>query len=284
MASGILLKPADAADIATPATGKVTVFLDQATGEPAFKDDTATVTPLRGATGATGATGDPGADGQGVPVGGTAGQVLTKQSGTDFDADWETPSGGGGSGALVLLESHTASASSSLDFTTRNAAGQSGATFQSDYDQYIIELINIIPTTNAVQLLMRMSVSAAFDATAGNYSWDDMRIGPGGAAAGGSASAQTSLNITGSGNVENLKNTAAEGGLNGHFRLFNPLSTTAHKTILGNTAFQSGNNSTYVVGVVGGKYINTAAIDGIRFLHNSGTIASGTIRVYGVAK
>lgn len=33
----------------------------------------------------------------GLPTGGTTGQVLTKQSGTDGDADWEDPAGGGGS-------------------------------------------------------------------------------------------------------------------------------------------------------------------------------------------
>jgi hypothetical protein len=33
--------------------------------------------------------------GTGLPDGGTDGQVLTKQSATDGDADWETPSGGG---------------------------------------------------------------------------------------------------------------------------------------------------------------------------------------------
>lgn len=32
----------------------------------------------------------------GLPSGGADGQVLTKQSATNFDADWETPSGGGG--------------------------------------------------------------------------------------------------------------------------------------------------------------------------------------------
>ena len=32
----------------------------------------------------------------GLPAGGVAGDVLTKQSGTDGDADWEAPSGGGG--------------------------------------------------------------------------------------------------------------------------------------------------------------------------------------------
>ena len=38
----------------------------------------------------------PGPAGPGVAPGGTVGQVLTKQSGTDFDTDWEDPTGGGG--------------------------------------------------------------------------------------------------------------------------------------------------------------------------------------------
>lgn len=37
-----------------------------------------------------------GGTGEGLPAGGTAGQVLTKRSATDGDADWEDPSGGGG--------------------------------------------------------------------------------------------------------------------------------------------------------------------------------------------
>lgn len=39
-------------------------------------------------TGATGAKGDPG---QGVPVGGSAGQVLSKKTATSFDTQWVTP-------------------------------------------------------------------------------------------------------------------------------------------------------------------------------------------------
>ncbi|HVP57597.1 MAG TPA: hypothetical protein VMU02_05830 [bacterium] len=31
-----------------------------------------------------------------LPAGGTTGQVLTKVDGTDYNVDWETPSGGGG--------------------------------------------------------------------------------------------------------------------------------------------------------------------------------------------
>ena len=46
--------------------------------------------------GADGQQGTPGTNGQGVPTGGTAGQVLTKVDGTDYNTQWSTPSGGGG--------------------------------------------------------------------------------------------------------------------------------------------------------------------------------------------
>ena len=49
-----------------------------------------------GATGAAGATGATGAAGVGVPSGGTTGQVLTKIDGTNYNTNWQTPSGGGG--------------------------------------------------------------------------------------------------------------------------------------------------------------------------------------------
>lgn len=76
MASGITLKRTDDADIPTPATDKATVFLNDADGMPAVKDDAGSVTSLIGATG------------PGVPNGGTTGQVLAKASGTDLDTGW----------------------------------------------------------------------------------------------------------------------------------------------------------------------------------------------------
>lgn len=48
-----------------------------------------------------GAKGDTGATGQGVPTGGTAGQVLAKRSGTNYDTEWVNQSGGGADPATV---------------------------------------------------------------------------------------------------------------------------------------------------------------------------------------
>jgi hypothetical protein len=48
-----------------------------------------------GATGPQGAQGDPG---EGVPTGGTTGQVLKKTSNADYDTEWANETGGGGGG------------------------------------------------------------------------------------------------------------------------------------------------------------------------------------------
>ena len=54
----------------------------------------------------------------------------------------------GTSNGLVLLEQHTASSSATLDFT---------ASITSAYDDYLIELVNVVPATNTVDLYMRVS-------------------------------------------------------------------------------------------------------------------------------
>lgn len=53
-----------------------------------------------GDTGPAGPTGSQGPAGVGVPTGGTAGQVLAKKSGTNYDTEWVDQSGGGGGGAV----------------------------------------------------------------------------------------------------------------------------------------------------------------------------------------
>lgn len=57
----------------------------------------------QGPQGIQGETGPAGSNGVGVPIGGTTGQVLQKASGTDYDTEWATPSGGGGSLPMIVL-------------------------------------------------------------------------------------------------------------------------------------------------------------------------------------
>jgi hypothetical protein len=92
-----------AASVPTPATDKVTVFVEDSTGEPSYKDDTGTVTSLKG---------DPG---EGVPAGGTAGQVLRKIDGTDYNTEWATPAAAANRYVNVALSDMT------TDLTTGTA-------------------------------------------------------------------------------------------------------------------------------------------------------------------
>lgn len=70
---------------------------------------------LVGATGSAGANGADGTDGEGVPVGGTTGQVLAKSSNTDYDTEWVAQTGGGSS-TLDGLTDVDVSAPGSGDF------------------------------------------------------------------------------------------------------------------------------------------------------------------------
>lgn len=71
-----------------------------------------------------------GPTGQGVPAGGTTGQVLTKQSNSDYDTDWETPTGGssttGGTFRLGATDITTTS-TSFVDLTNFTITFSTGA-------------------------------------------------------------------------------------------------------------------------------------------------------------
>jgi len=54
----------------------------------------------------TGLQGPPGVAGPGVPAGGSTGEVLTKASPDDFDAEWRFLSSGGGGGGYVPQDPH----------------------------------------------------------------------------------------------------------------------------------------------------------------------------------
>jgi hypothetical protein len=78
---------------------------DAGTPGPQGPDGAAGAAGAQGAAGAAGAAGAQGpqgpagaagTNGVGVPAGGTTGQVLAKVNNTDYNAQWETPSGGGG--------------------------------------------------------------------------------------------------------------------------------------------------------------------------------------------
>jgi hypothetical protein len=185
------------------------------------------------------------------------------------DASWAVSAG-----ALVLLEQHTASSSASLDFTTAIGSG---------YDEYLIELLNLVPATNATHLHLNVSTDggASYDSGAGKYAWAQWAWVSNGTGFIGSNS-DTKM-VLSHNNGTGISGTASNGGASGHLRLFSPLSGSHYTTLRASVGFFGSAGVDYAA-ETRGRYISTTAVNALRFTMSSGNIASGTIRMYGIAK
>lgn len=204
---------------------------------------------------------------------GDDGEFLAADSGEPDGLSWATPAGGGGGGGgLVLLEQHTASASSALNFTSA---------ITSTYDEYVIELIDILPTTNSVEALLEVSTNggSTYD-TGANYATAFHRWSRGGDSVAGSAS-DTAIDLAG---VLAVSNDATEQGLSGTLRFYNPLGTAGWKKFTGQVTWWYPGSPELIGASIAAAYKSATAVDALRIRMSSGTIASGIGRIYGVEK
>lgn len=176
--------------------------------------------------------------------------------------------GGSSSGALTLLEQHSASSSATLDFTTF---------YSSTYDDYQFHIVDLVVATDNVQLLCRLSTDggSTYISTSDYYS-ALVGIQNDGSSTTNSANGTSAWEL-----AKSVDNSSAR-SINGDLIFRSLASTALHKTVHGPIAYS---NQSFVVGaLVQGLYTGTTAVNAIRFLASSGNLASGTIRVYGVAK
>lgn len=198
-----------------------------------------------------------------VKTGGSAGFKFC-QGGSWTDV---TGGGGGGAGGLVLLDTQTASASSSLDFTG----------IDSTYGEYLFSVESLIPTTNGVSLFAVVSTDGGATWLSSNYITSYHYSGSGG------AHGAAAIGSLGYWYVVDLIGSATTDGAVGEFRLFRPASS-GYK--LATSSFV--NTST----VDGALYLLTnaykqptaTAVDALRFYPSSSTFASGSISMYGLEK
>ncbi len=176
-----------------------------------------------------------------------------------------------GSG-LVLLEQYTASSSASLDFVTA---------ITSAYDDYVFELVNVIPATNSVDFYQRMSTNGgvSYDSSSlynsSIFGWATAgTVNTGNAA----ASPVGQLVLRNTTEISNSSNY----GLCGFVKLFAPASANYKRIHTEVSYFSTGSSLSRIVSA--GSYANATAVNAYRFLFSSGNIASGTIRCYGLAK
>jgi hypothetical protein len=217
-----------------------------------------------------GPQGNPGITGSGGPVG----PMLVADEGLIEEVIFQqyTTVSSSGSG-LTLLEQHTASTSAELDFTTW---------YNLSYDEYIIEILNLIPATNGVNLRLRFSTDGGSSYDSGNnYQWAGFRASKAGSAfAGASATSFIGLDASGT-----QSNTTVNAGVCGRFIIYNPASTTFYKKIKGEIGINDGSSNPEITVMLTGSYaISASAVNAFQLTFSSGSISSGTVRVYGVAK
>jgi len=204
--------------------------------------------------------------GEVTSVTGTAGHVLTaNMAGTPPSFQ---PATGGGAGSRVLIQSQTASASATIDFT-------SGIT---GYTYYELEFLGVVPATDNTDLRMLFSTDGGGTWIAGtNYRYFTTNTDSGAntfsavvAGAGG-----TSVYVLAPGTSND-----ADYGLNGIAQLFamtgNPqvtssISSTESTSLDSMQCLSAGRVSS------GGT-----AVDAIRLLFSSGNISVGTFRLFGI--
>lgn len=167
-----------------------------------------------------------------------------------------------GSSTRVLLNTLTASSSASLSDTT---------SITGTYNEYELVFENLTPATNNVTLNMQVHASGAFQATSYNASLLAFA-----GTASGVASQTTLIQLSDT----TVSSTAAR-GVSGYIKMYgNPTSGNVHawegRTIHRNQV------TTITVCVMGGQWESGTAVDGFQITFNSGAIASGVIKVYGL--
>lgn len=168
-----------------------------------------------------------------------------------------------------LVSTATASASGTIDFT-----GLSG----SD-DTYMVVLENVIPVNDDAVMQMRVSTAGTFQ-TSSSYFFSGVYVSSIGTLDGNSTGSNTYIQFT-----ERISNSASRGGYSGQVMLLGASGTTSYKRVnYAGGGYRSGTSADGSVAGTGSFQGSTAAVDGLRFLFNSGNIASGNFYLYRLRK
>jgi hypothetical protein len=237
----------------------------------------APVTSVGGLTGAV----KSGFQGNGTLIQASTGSTVSGDcvkydaNGNTVDAGAACGTGSGG-GSFTLLEEHTANNSgTSLNFATRNVTGQSGTTFQTDFDDYQIEVVSLLPATNGANIILRFSSDSG-----SNYSWAATRNSAAGTAVGGSAGT-TSIGLDNSGGQSN---STTLGGAVFTVWVYSPTNASFHPRVHWSGSINDGSGNPDVNVSGGGSYLSTTSVTTFEILASSGNLVSGTVRCYGIAK
>lgn len=194
--------------------------------------------------------------------------AIIKSNGiTAWDVAGRSPLG------YTLLATNT-TAGATMDFITN---------INSTYEAYMFSLVNVLPATDDVGLWLRVYVAGVAQSGVSDYDWA-VNGRSGGTGIVNNDTADSEFEMIDSALAANLAvGNASTEGVEGEVYIYNPASTAMHKRIKAHLAWSNASGNAGII-QSGGIYKGTSAVDGIQFLFESGNIASGTIRMYGLRR
>tara|TARA_R110000737_G_scaffold261818_2_gene269937 strand:+ start:274 stop:1116 length:843 start_codon:yes stop_codon:yes gene_type:complete len=195
---------------------------------------------------------------------GIAGQVL-ETGGAGADPSWATAS----SGSWTLLQTLTAAGDAYLDVA-----------FSGSYQIYKMTLVNMIGGTDNEYINGQILIGGVVVASNHQYSnWfcNSNGSGPGPQASAGASAVQLTYDAMGA---------AAGDNTNGEMLFFNPTNAVGSLMKHGNYQFSgTAKVGSYILQTIGGfsNNLNSNAWTGFRIIYSGGTVASGTIKLWGQA-
>ena len=175
----------------------------------------------------------------------------------------------------TLIQSQTASSSASISFTSG---------IDSSFDKYMFVFVNINPATNDTIFQFNASDDASswtYDLTKTSTYFRAVHTEDNGTATLAYDTGSDLAQGTGYQNLGAGIGNGADETLAGILYLNSPSSTTYVKHFYGRTTFYGQQNASYDNYMAG--YVNvTVAVTAIDFKMNSGNIAAGTIKMYGI--
>lgn len=173
-------------------------------------------------------------------------------------------------GCPVLLNTLTASSSASLIDTT------TFTTYGSLFNEFVLVFENLLPATNGVTLILEVRSAGVYQTS--SYVTSLATFSSGGLNAGGSTSFVSITNPS----ANFISSNVALGGYSGTWTVFKPVQASSAKVWTGSGAYFDSGGASLFSTMGSGVWNGTAALDGFRLRMNTGNIASGTIKVYGV--
>ena len=178
-------------------------------------------------------------------------------------------------GSLVLLETQTASSSSTITFDSN---------INSTYKEYQVHYIDVHPATDNQNFQVNFrDGSTAYDAQK-TTTFSTVQHKEDNSATSLAYSTGNDLALgTGFQTLAYAVTNDNDGSVSGKLHIFDPSSTTFSKQFISraNAMVDDGGIQTTDF-IIGGYCTTTAAIDGIQFKFASGNIDAGTFKLYGV--